>query len=296
MRSRSSTAAYAGSSSLAEREASGKERFFYALRTGQADEISQIIEREFERIENLVAIQVDAAVKRLLGGEQIEEGVKWEVAHLMAMIWARGPAMRHQINSMQEQLLRKVMDFAVDIEGVDTMIDRLDRETGKATPADLREGVKELIASGEYKMSFDNQVHLQFLSDVRGWANLFHGQYWNVFINKSGKTFITTDNPVVVVYPERKGFYGPTFLERTHYFALSPEICIQALYPERRDGKKLRRITLFPEHQTRVTGLSFILTSQAQRYVYACERLPLEEILAALDRPAATHASDDLPT
>lgn len=252
-----------------------KERFFYAIDTGQADEASQIVEHEFARIENMVAARIRPIVEDLLSGKHVGDEAKWEIAYLMAMIWARGPAMRLQINSLQEQVLK----FTFETIGVDALVDSTDRRMGRNTSPEMRKSMQELVDSGQYSVSFSNEAHLKFLDDLPNWANLFHAQYWNVYINRTEETFVTSDNPVVVVIPERKDFYGPTFLERTHYFALSPEICIQAVHPDHDSGKKLRRTTLFPDGQETVSHLNRVLAHQARRYVYARDRQPLEAIL-----------------
>ena len=166
-----------------------------------------------------------------------------------------------------------------DLDRSERLFDEVDRDRKKTSSPELRARVKEDIERGAYAISMNNVQHLQFMEDLPRWANLFHGQYWNVYINKTQESFVTSDNPVVVVSPERKNFYGPTFLQRTHFFALSPEICIQAVEPHRRMGKKLRRITLFPDKEDQVSQLNLTLASQARRYVYARDREPLEGIL-----------------
>jgi hypothetical protein len=75
-----------------------------------------------------------------------------------------------------------------------------------------------------------------------------------VYANKTQESFVTSDNPVAVVVPERQGFFGPTFLQRTHYFALSPELCIEAVYPDRDSGRSCGAPRCFPGWKTRSSG------------------------------------------
>jgi hypothetical protein len=56
---------------------------------------------------------------------------------------------------------------------------------------------------------------------------------WFVYISKSKSEFITSDNPVGETFPKIKTFWGASFLDREHYFALSPEIMIHCKYPKK---------------------------------------------------------------
>jgi hypothetical protein len=108
--------------------------------------------------------------------------------------------------------------------------------------------MNKIVQNDDFEFNFLNKMHIEFLLDnehIFGFSNLFYGQYWNVHISKCDRLFVTSDSTVAVILPPRQGIYGPTFLERTHIFPLTPRIAIEARYPDNESGKKLNaRLTL----------------------------------------------------
>lgn len=257
------------------------EKFFYGAKTGEADELSQHIEQMFHQLEDATAKRIEPIADKLLNCSQIDYEEKWAIALLMSMLWIRGPAMREQVNQASEQLMKSINKFQFGHPSADDMIDRFDRENDKTTNPEIREKLKRMMIDGDYKIEFNNASHLRMFDSFKGFANLFHAQDWIVYISKSEKKFTTTDNPVTVVFPERRSVYGTSFLERMHYFPLTPEILIMCRYPDKRNGKKLRRKTLFQENNVEILKLNLSTSNQAIQYAYAQERQSLEEMLAA---------------
>jgi hypothetical protein len=260
------------------------EDYFYAIRTGEPDEVSQKIEAAFGQAENEMAKRLTPIIEKLRTDAHIENEEKWWVAYLMSMIWIRNPMFRKQVNRIAEQMSRKVFQVMFAGEHIDEMIDRFDRETANNTSPEVRQAMTEMVQKGEYEIEFSNAHHMQMFSELQGFANLFYGQDWVVYITKGSEKFLTSDNPVAVEIPKRKGFYGPTFLERTHYFALAPDMCIVARYPRRDEGKKLKRKTLFAGEGFRVIELNSILASQAYENAFAQDRATLETLLTEIQR------------
>jgi hypothetical protein len=260
------------------------EDYFYGIRTGEPDEVSQQVEKAFQQLEDQIAKGLDPIIDKLLKDAQIEEEEKWLVAYLMSMLWIRGPVFRKQVNRMAEEVTRKVASMMFSDQHIDQVLDRFDKETGSSTSPGLRKQMVEMIQKDEYGLEFSNVHHMQMFTEFQGFANLFHGQDWVVYISKNEEKFVTADNPVVVRVPERKGFYGPTFLERTHYFALTPDICIVARYPTKDAGKKLKRKTLFGSGRQEVVNLNALLASQAHGHAYARDRATLETLQAEIQR------------
>jgi hypothetical protein len=259
------------------------EDYFYGIRTGEPDEVSQHIEKAFQEMEADLAKNLGSITDKILGGAQILDDEKWLIAFLMSMLWIRGPVFRKWMNGMAQDMTKKLFGMIFNHHSADKMLDRFDAEMGKTTSPELRAGMIAMIREEKYSLEFTNAQHLQMFTEFQGFANLFFGQDWLVYISKDEK-FVTSDNPVVVHVPERKGFYGPTFLERTHYFALTPDICIVARYPTKDSGKKLRRKTLFVGAQAQVVELNLVLSHQAHEYAYARDRATLEHLLLAITR------------
>jgi hypothetical protein len=197
------------------------ENYFYGVETGKPDEISQEVEKYFGEIEDLIGKNFDRLVEVVMGQGALDPGDKWLVSLLMSMLWIRGPAMRQTMNRMGEDLVKQVSTRIFGDSRMDRQFDKFDKASGETTPKEMREAVKQMVLEGKYNVEFTNAHHLALLGSVENFANLFFGQNWLVFISRCEKKFITTDNPVAIIVPKREGFWGPTFLERTHIFALA---------------------------------------------------------------------------
>jgi|CXWL01.1.fsa_nt_gi hypothetical protein len=260
------------------------EKFFYGAKSGELDEVSQDVERMFREMEDNIAKRLDSIIAKLIDSKQVEDEEKWLVAFLMSMLWIRGPAMREQINQMQEDMIKKINRFQFSHQYVDSMLDQFDREKGATTAQDVRENLKRTMREGAYSLEFNNAAHMHMFDSFRGFANLFHGQDWVVYISRSAKNFTTSDNPVTVVFPKKHSVYGVSFLERTHYFPLTPEILIMGRYPDGKHGKKLKRKTLYEQDDLDVLKLNLVTADQAIQYAYATERQSLEDMILAVSQ------------
>ncbi len=260
------------------------EDFFYGLETGAQDEISQHVEDGFQQIEHRISTGIDPIIAKLLNGSAISDAEKWTVGLLMSMLWMRGPEMRTQINEMSEKVMKDINALQFGSQFADQIFDKFDKDTGRVTTSEMREKIKRTMVDKNYSLQFSNQQHLMMLNSIENFANLFFGQHWTVFISKLEKKFVTSDNPVVVTFPARKGFFGPTFLERIHYFALTPDILIKAVYPHNLKGKKLKRKTLFQGDDLMVLDLNIRVAGRARDYAYARDRQGLEDILTEVKR------------
>lgn len=270
------------------------EKYYYGLSTGEPDEVSQELEKYFRDIEDWIAKNLDGIVGKLLHEEHISEPEKWVVALLMSMIWSRGPFMRNQIKRMQETAMKHLISFQFSHPSVDSLLDKIDKDLGRTPSSEERAKLKEIVKNKSYSLESSNYQHLVMLEKMRGFANLFCGQDWEVYISKSDKKFVTSDNPVATYIPEREGFYPPTFLERTHYFVLTPDICIHARYSHKRSGKKLRRKTLFKNNDHVVLDLNRAIAARAYNYIYSLEKGSLEEMLTVIRQVFPTAASPEL--
>ena len=122
------------------------------------------------------------------------------------------------------------------------------------------------METGSYNLRFNNGQHLKFMTENlgfvgSGFANLFFGQEWKIYIAKGNERFITSDAPVVEWWPPPQSFYGATFLERNKYFALTPEIFIELTYPIGSD--KVKRKTLFEREDDTVALFNLLLMTHA---------------------------------
>lgn len=254
--------------------------FFYAAKTGKADEMAQLIETWLGEIENYIATRLPPIIEKLLNYDHIDEDDRYTVAVLLSMLWLRTPGMREQLNRMEEQFTKKIMGVNPEV-----MVDKYIAETGRVMSAEQRNLLIETYKEGRYKMTFSNVQHIRFMVDAlgfgeKGFANMFYGEKWKVYIAKGNERFITSGNPVVEWFRPPVGFYGRSFLDRTHYLALTPEIMIELTYP--RGSTKVKRKTLFADQNVLVRMLNIVIAAHAPEHAYSGEKARLQILLDGL--------------
>jgi hypothetical protein len=268
------------------------EEFFYGVETGKLDEVSQGIEKGFKEMEDAISKVVPEFLSNVINRRQITAKEKWEMALLMSMLWTRGPAMRARVNSMSEDILKQTTAYMFSGDIGEDIMKQADNESGIKAAPEVKEACRKMMENGEFSVEFNNQMHLMMFEEMTGYANLFAAQHWTVYISKASKKFVTSDNPVAMYIPEQEGWFGPTFLERTHYFALSPDICIKARHADNKSGKNLIRKTLFEKDSNIVSMLNLQISNRAHQYVYSKSRDSLEDILEFVRLIEASSAGD----
>ena len=254
-------------------------KYFYAVETGVQDDISQLIEDALGQMENSVANNLDSITQNILNQKQITTDEKWIISLLMSMLWLRGPYMRNQITTGSEDILKQVNEKYFHMIDTDKWFEKFDKETGNTTAPEFRKEFIDMMQKGDYSLHFSNANHLQMLDTIPNFANLFCGQNWRVYINESNLKFVTSDNPLVETNPDKpKTFWGFSFLERIHYFALNPNICIVAEYPTG-SIKTLRRKTLTDRDFSKIMALNLMLSGRSNGFAYASDVQPFNAIL-----------------
>lgn len=210
------------------------ENFFYAQRTGVEDEISQIIEKEFARIEGIFSKELPILEKKILNNEHITEGDRYKLAQCMIFLHFRGKKYLDQSKNMTDHITKQMMRHWVH---------HMDKDPNAKAEMDklglTKEQMVEFVYKGEFTVDYGNVQHLEIMKDMEGFCNLLFAKFWRVYISHSGD-FITTDAPYLDM-PVTSNFYGNDFLSREQSFILSPRVVIIALYPKHEGGKKLIR-------------------------------------------------------
>ena len=200
----------------------------------------------------------------------------------MSMLWIRGQEMRKQIHRLTNEMGKWMLGQEYSIHP-DKLFDEHDKAKGVTTSPEERKIMQEIIVNKEYEIIPNNAMHLQNFENIAGYANLFYHQHWTVYISKVSSKFATTDNPLAVRFPKAKGFlHGRTFLERAHYFPLTPDIFIVATESDDapdRPGIRLKRKTFFKGDEIKVLDLNAVMANQAHQYVYAKNKQDLEDLL-----------------
>lgn len=248
------------------------DKFFYAIETGTPDELSQEIEDFFAaNIEDPLSKEIPHIITKIEAGAQITEEDKYILATFANHLWLRSPTMRRQINRMEEQVIKLVNKHEYADPDINSKLRETAAKEGMELTDEELEEIKTMITEEEYDVQFSNHAHLRFMLDaenMQGFTNLFNGQFWTIHISKCDRQFVTSDNPITVVLPERTDFYGPSFLERSHFFVLTPTIAIEATYPHNTSGKKIKRKTHFKGDEGSVDTINLHVAGHAE-YLYA---------------------------
>lgn len=210
------------------------ENFFYAQRTGEADEMSQQVEKAFAEIEGVFSNELPRIEKKILNNEQIDDDDKYSLAQCMTFLHLRGKKYLDESKRMTNEMAKKMMQMQLRFSDQDPKMKKL-LEEHKFT----KEEMIESLEGNRITVDMGNAHHLQMLKELEGFSNLLFAKFWKIFISREGH-FITSDAPYIDT-PLSREFYGNDFLSREQSFILSPRVMIFAQYPKNESGKKIIR-------------------------------------------------------
>ncbi|MFA4999827.1 MAG: DUF4238 domain-containing protein [Patescibacteria group bacterium] len=254
------------------------EKFFYAVDTGKQDEASQKIEDIFQGIEDKAAPALNKLEKSILNNQQLDSRQMYFVSLFMSSLWIRSKHFREKINRISSHFYKETEKFRASMDGYKDHIKTIAKELKKKEGLDMDDEdidwYVKLMQTGNYDLSFNNVEQLLFIEHLEGFANVIFNKNWRVYIAVDEKEFITSDTPVIELSPELPNIYGYTFLERKHYFPLSPKVLIELVEPV--SGKKVIRKRIKDNDVQRFNlirpGLSF-------QYCYAKGKKEFEEMI-----------------
>jgi len=216
------------------------DKYYYAQKTGEQDEVSQIVEECFSSLETTIANQYQKIYDKIVSYQHLNDEERYVLSVFASMLWLRGEYMRKQINRMNEDIMKQTMSLRASHPSFPDYIKKLFKEKDEKIADEEVENMRKMLLDKSYKLKFNNAEHLEFLSTYENFANMFYGKNWRIYLAQGQKKFITSDNPVIEWFPERKHFaYGASFLERKHYLVLSQEVLIEMVNPI--SGKNLKR-------------------------------------------------------
>lgn len=262
----------------------GYANYFYAVETGIPDDISQEVEKWLQQFENYIASEIPHIIDKILNYEHIDKDDRYVLSVLMSLLWLRSPNMREQLNKMEEGLMKQVLGLRAT-ESVDGFIEK----TKKEIPDKEKEKLIKMLKEGSYEVKFNNAQHLKLMTETLGFegpgfANMFFGQKWKVYIAKGEKRFITSDSPLAEWWQPPKDFYGnASFLERNKYFPLTPEILFELTYPI--GSTKAKRKTIFKSEDNIVELFNILIAAKSHEFAYSGNKELLENIKNGRDNP-----------
>jgi predicted RNA-binding protein YlxR (DUF448 family) len=264
-----------------------KGEYFYST-NDKIDEVSQLLEDELSRLEDGISKKYDEITNIIIEGKQMSFEDRVLVATFMASLYTRGVYMRKQIKKMSANTIKQIMKLQFESKNIDKQLNKLEEKLKKKISKKERKELIDFVVNGEYDVMTNNASHLRFMAEMEGFRNLFLGKYWTIYISKSSKKFITSDNPVIETFPDWHGkmFWGATFLQRTHHFSLTPEIMIVATNSDNLNHKniyvkRIKRKTLFDNKKDndKILELNFVYPRFAEEYVYSINKESLKDII-----------------
>lgn len=210
------------------------ENFFYAQHTGKEDAESQIIEKEFAKIEGFFSVQLPIIEQKILNNQQITEEDKYILSQYMIFLYFKGKSYREESKKITDHVIKEIN------KRIAWHMGRTEESKKELEEAGLtREEMIEFTERGEYTVDVGNHHHMAIMKDMEEFCNLLHAKYWKIYISREGG-FIVTDAPYVDM-PLSQHFLGNDFLSREQRFALSPRVFIVARQPHNMGGKKTNR-------------------------------------------------------
>jgi len=182
--------------------------------------------------------------------------------------------MREGLNRMSIDMTKQINKTQSHHPKFGEYIKRIMEEKGEPITDEQVEIAKEVFQSGDYELKMDNSSHLNMFSEMQGFVNLVFAKKWRIYISNE-EDFITSDTPVIEIFPERKGPYGPTFFDRKHTFVMTPKIVIELISPGL-PGKKIKRKRVDAEQ---VTMLNLDRVKWSYQYCYAGKQEGLQNML-----------------
>lgn len=210
------------------------ENFFYAQHTGKEDPESQIIEKEFAKIEAFFSTQLPEIEQKILSNQQITDGDKYILSQCMIFLHFRSKAYREESKRMTEHMVKEINKRMAWHMGKSEKSKKELAEAGLT-----REEMIEFTEKGDYSVDMGNFHHMAIMKDMEGFCNILSAKYWKIYISREG-SFITTDTPYIDM-PLSSEFFGNDFLSREQRFVLSPKVFIVARNPHDLKGKNTNR-------------------------------------------------------
>ena len=258
------------------------EKFFYAAETGVQDEISQVFEDAFSRIEDVSAKVLPGVIERAVA-QQLTNDDLYVLADFMSIQWLRTRSFRERLQKMQSEMMKWMLKQRASLPGLQDHICST-AEGCKMTDEQIEE-VKRLIESGKYDIRTNNAEHLNVISgEINGFRNLLLAKTWRIILSEGPYHFITSDNPVAEWIPPRTGIFGPTFTDRKHYLAVTPRILIETGRPADRNPEQqpVDRLSYQTASDKQILTFNWVLATHAHQFAYAPQTDEFELLLKAI--------------
>ena len=204
-------------------------------------------------------------IDKLLAREALTDDEKQTLSIFMAFMMNRVPDFEKSVNAIEKHMIQRVADMMFsDEKRVQSMMDERERKTGEKSDTSAEELV-DFHKRGQYEIIINRNESLRLmLTTSMELSKYFALMDWVVFHSSPRTSFITTDNPLILVPPVdyKPGFFGVGIITEgaRKVFPLSQAACLimfdHGNLLEHRDAD-----------MTLVRKINLSLTSRADRFV-----------------------------
>lgn len=247
---------------------------YYTFKEGDGSK-SVEIELLLSRIES----GARSALDRLDRGETPSGEDRQHIALFVGFLAARVPEFASTVSEIVDHTMKWTMDIMFpSLEATDARMDQFERDRPRATPID-RERFFEFVQGKEYTVEPHRNLVLGTMLKVAiEQADLFAQMNWLVLRAPTKKSFVLSDNPLIVL-PSRKppaAWMGTGILTpgATKLVPLSTSSCL--LMGDRGDAFGFVDAT-----EPRVREANLVLTERADRFVFARDERQLRSLIKA---------------
>lgn len=170
-------------------------------------------------------------IDKLLAREAITDDEKQILSIFMAFMMNRVPDFEKSVNSMEKHMIQLMADMMFsDEKRVQSLMDEQERSTGEEFDTSAKELV-DFHKRRQYEIIINRNMSLRLMLDVSMELSKYFGLMdWSVFHATQKKSFITTDNPLILVPPvdHKPEFFGVGIITKgaRKVFPLSQAACL----------------------------------------------------------------------
>lgn len=204
--------------------------FHYALEPGIEDEYSQAVEDAFGNLENWYGDNIERIEQLLLKQERISDSDRFGISCVVANFFFRAQNFRRESLNM----LKELVDWMQP-----KVSEHIYSEVSKKYPDVFKDKKKDKeiadkVTRDELQKVAGKTSHATQRAFDVGHANTLTHKKWDIFLNKTGYPFITSDEAVIDLMdpriPENYMLRG-AWLLKTQIFNLSPKVSISLTFP-----------------------------------------------------------------
>lgn len=240
--------------------------YFYWLETWKKDMTSQILEEMFDYFEDRFSQIYNNLIDDIYSTHQINQDFLYWLCEFVAISRMRWKYFRETFKEMSQDLMKQIFQRWYE------MMKYYNPENEHIKNILEDNNADNMIVNWKFKIEENNANYIKFITDEKNilwFTNCFLHKKINIYIANWTRNFVTSDCCVTELLPGKFWPFWVSFIERLHYFALSPRILVEFSVPDL--GKKKQKVKRKHIWNEEVIYYNF-LRSMQWRYLYSCSK------------------------